>query len=51
MLFSLGANGAVALIIEHAPRARPLCPNIAASPENNRVRVKRRSQVRCKYLM
>jgi DNA-binding response OmpR family regulator len=34
MLFSLDANVTAAHVIEHAPQAIPLCPNIAVSPEN-----------------
>jgi hypothetical protein len=37
MRFSLDANLAIALIIEHAPQASPLCPNIAVNPGNNQV--------------
>jgi hypothetical protein len=43
MLFSLDANVTAAHVIEHAPQAIPLCPNIAVSPENNQVWIKRRS--------
>jgi hypothetical protein len=37
MLFSLDASVAVALVIEHAPQANPLCPNIAVNPGNKQV--------------
>jgi hypothetical protein len=51
MLFGSEVPVATDDIIKHAAN-QTLCPNIAASPEmNNRARIKRRSQVRCKYLV
>jgi hypothetical protein len=50
MLFSSGVPVAADHIIKHAAH-QPLGPDIAASPENNRVWIKRRSQIRCSYLV
>jgi hypothetical protein len=36
MLFSLDASVAVALVIEHAPQASELCPNIAVTQGTNK---------------
>jgi hypothetical protein len=51
MLFSSEANATSGDIIERAPQTIPLCPSIAAGPENNQVSIKGGSQARCRLLM